>query len=201
MTAYARREVASPQGGIFALGTASHAYLEFDVAPGADGTRLVTAIASLREPRTTMLGINLVAGFRPELWRQVSPEEAPADLTGFDAPVVGVDGYEMPARQHDAILWLSGASYDVIFDAARDAIAVLSELAVLVEETSSWPYRHDRDLTGFIDGSENPSLIEAPDTVLIPDGEPGGAAASCSSRSGCTTPSHGSRSPSSARSA
>ena len=43
----------------------------------------------------------------------------------------------------------------------------------MAEETSSWPYRHDRDLTGFIDGSENPTLIEAPDIALIPEGSPG----------------------------
>jgi putative iron-dependent peroxidase len=29
------------------------------------------------------------------------------------------------------------------------------------------------DLTGFIDGTENPSLIEAPEVVLIPEGAPG----------------------------
>ncbi|MGZ4110067.1 MAG: Dyp-type peroxidase, partial [Actinomycetota bacterium] len=40
-------------------------------------------------------------------------------------------------------------------------------------ETSSWPYRHDRDLTGFVDGSENPSLIDAPEIAIIPDGRPG----------------------------
>ncbi len=46
-------------------------------------------------------------------------------------------------------------------------------LAHLREESSSWPYQHDRDLTGFIDGSENPTLSEAPGLVLIPEGEPG----------------------------
>jgi porphyrinogen peroxidase len=44
---------------------------------------------------------------------------------------------------------------------------------VVAEETSSWPYLHDRDLTGFIDGSENPTLIEAPGLVLLPEGTPG----------------------------
>jgi putative iron-dependent peroxidase len=70
-------------------------------------------------------------------------------------------------------LWLSGSAYDVIFDTARAAIAVLRSLASLVEETSSWPYRHDLDLTGFIDGTENPTLIEAPQIVLVPEGKPG----------------------------
>ncbi len=163
----------TPQSGIFALGTASHAYLEFDRRDGRDGGDLVRAVCALREPRTTMGGVNLVAGFRPELWRSVAAEDAPAGVTGFDEPVVGPDGYRMPATQHDAVLWLSGSAYDVIFDTARGAIAELAELASVAGETSSWPYQHDRDLTGFIDGTENPSLIDAPGIAGIPAGQPG----------------------------
>jgi porphyrinogen peroxidase len=161
------------QSGIFALGTASHAYLELDARqPGA--TRdLVSAVASLREPHTTMGGVNLVAGFRPELWREVFPEDAPSRLEGFNRDLVGADGYTMPATQHDAVLWLSGSAYDVVFDTARDAIAALEAVASLADETSSWPYRHDRDLTGFIDGSENPNLIDVAELATIPEGRPG----------------------------
>ena len=79
----------------------------------------------------------------------------------------------MPATQHDAVLWLSGSAYDVVFDVGRAAIAGLQVLASVVDETSSWLYRHDLDLTGFIDGTENPTLIEAPEFVVIPDGDPG----------------------------
>ena len=163
----------TPQGGIFALGTASHAYLEFSVRDKSSGAELVRMISALREPRTTMGGVNLVVGFRPELWREVSGGELPTQLGGFDEDLVGADGYVMPATQHDAVLWLSGSAYDVIFDVARAAVTSLQELASLDEETSSWPYRHDRDLTGFIDGSENPDLIDAPELVLVPEGVPG----------------------------
>jgi putative iron-dependent peroxidase len=165
--------MSTPQGGIFALGTASHAYLEFDARRPGAARDVVGAVASLREPRTTMGGVNLVAGFRPELWREVAPEDAPADVEGFNRDLVGPDGYRLPATQHDAVLWLSGSAYDVIFDTAREAIAALAAVASIAEETSSWPYRHDRDLTGFIDGSENPTLIDAPEIALIPDGSPG----------------------------
>jgi putative iron-dependent peroxidase len=154
------------QAGMFALGTPSHAYLEFDAHEGA-GPRLVTAIASLREPRTTMGGVNLVTGFRPDLWRAIAPDDSPRDLQGFDADLVGAGGYRMPATQHDAVLWLSGSAYDVVFETARAAIAALHDVATVADETSSWPYRHDRDLTGFIDGSENPTLIEAPEFAVI----------------------------------
>jgi putative iron-dependent peroxidase len=52
-------------------------------------------------------------------------------------------------------------------------MAALDKVAQVAEETSSWPYHHDRDLTGFIDGTENPSLVDAPDIALIPEGSPG----------------------------
>jgi putative iron-dependent peroxidase len=163
----------APQSGIFALGTASHAYLEFDLSAGQNGPELVTAVASLREPRTTMGGVNLVAGYRPELWREVAPDDAPSQVAGFDEDLVGIDGFVMPGTQHDAVLWLSGAAYDVIFDVARTAIALLRDLSSVAEETSSWPYQHDRDLTGFIDGTENPTLIDAPELAVIGEGRPG----------------------------
>jgi putative iron-dependent peroxidase len=165
--------VSTPQGGIFALGTASHAYLEFDASAAHGGHALVAAISALREPRTTMGGVNLVAGFRPELWRAVAPDDAPRGIEGFNEDLMGIDGFEMPATQHDAVLWLSGSAYDVVFDMARQAIGELGGLASLGDETSSWPYRHDRDLTGFIDGTENPSLIDAPEVALIPGGAAG----------------------------
>jgi putative iron-dependent peroxidase len=122
----------APQNGIFALGTASHAYLELDLVPGREGDELVRALGSLREPRTTMGGVNLVVGFRPELWA-VTSADAPAGLEGFNAPVVGSDGYTMPATQHDAVLWLSGSAYDVVFESARGAIAMLAGLASVAE--------------------------------------------------------------------
>jgi putative iron-dependent peroxidase len=34
-------------------------------------------------------------------------------------------------------------------------------------------YRDSRDLTGFIDGTENPPVEEGPEVALIPPGEPG----------------------------
>ncbi len=162
-----------PQSGIFALGTSSHAYLEFDLREGADPRDAVTRVADLREPRTTIGGVNLVAGFRPELWRDRAGAPAPAELEGFNAPVAGPDGFTMPATQHDLLLWLAGSAYDVVFDEARAAIAALAPVARVAHETSSWPYRHDRDLTGFIDGTENPSLARAPEVALVAPGAPG----------------------------
>lgn len=163
--------MATPQPGIFALGTSSHAYLELDLLPGIDTPLAVSTAAGLREPRTTIGGVNLVAGFRPELWA-ASGQSGPAGLSGFNAPMVAGD-YTLPATQHDIVMWLAGPSYDVVFDMERQILAGLAGCATLEHEIIGWPYHHDRDLTGFIDGTENPPLIDATAVAVIPRGEPG----------------------------
>jgi putative iron-dependent peroxidase len=67
----------TPQAGIFALGTSSHAYLEFDILDAKRSKEFVSTICSIREPRTTTGGVNFVIGFRPELWRDTVPDDAP----------------------------------------------------------------------------------------------------------------------------
>src|SRR5271156_6862252 len=165
----------TPQAGIFALGTSSHAYLEFDLLDARKCKEFACTISAVHEPRTTTGGVNFVIGFRPELWRDIAPDDAPTDIQGFNKDVRGTEGFVMPSTQHDALVWLSGSAYDVVFDMARSVIRDLTAQASLAEETSSWSYRHDRDLTGFIDGSENPTLLDAPAVALLPEGVPGAA--------------------------
>ena len=165
--------MAMPQTGIFALGNLSHAYLEFDLLDATQPSALVRAVAGLSEPRTTMGGVNLVAGFRPGLWASAAASRAPSGLHDFEAEVVGPDGFAMPATQHDLVLWVAGGSFDVVFDAAQGMIEKLRESAQLADEVEGWSYHRDLDLTGFIDGTENPSLSSAPANVLVPHGQPG----------------------------
>jgi porphyrinogen peroxidase len=165
----------TPQAGIFALGTSAHAYLEFDLLDAGKCNEFASAIAAIREPRTTTGGVNFVIGFRPELWGRIVPGDAPPGVQGFNNEIRGADGFVVPSTQHDALVWMSGSAYDVVFDMARSVIHDLGGLVSLGEETSSWSYRHDRDLTGFVDGSENPTLLDAPIAALFPEGVPGAA--------------------------
>jgi porphyrinogen peroxidase len=79
----------------------------------------------------------------------------------------------MPAIQHDLWLWVAGHAYHTVFDVAREAIAALAPFARLAAEVAGWTYKESRDLTGFIDGTENPPLSDAPEVALIPDGSAG----------------------------
>jgi putative iron-dependent peroxidase len=167
----------TPQAGIFALGTSSHSYLEFNLLDAKKCQEFAATIAAIREPRTTTGGVNFVIGFRPELWCDIVPDDAPPGVVGFNSEIRGTEGFVMPGTQHDALVWLSGSAYDVVFDMARSVVHDLAGHALLADETSSWSYRHDRDLTGFIDGSENPTLLDAPIAALLPEGVPGAAGA------------------------
>ena len=165
------------QVGIFALGEASQAHFELDVLSDEHAKRLVEALVELERPHSTVSGVNLVVGFRPSLWARLAPPGHAVHAHDFNREISGAGGYAMPATQHDAWLWFTGPSYDVIFDEARDAIKTLRGFANVAREISGWAYRHSRDLTGFEDGTANPSLLEAPEVTCVPDGEPG--AGSC----------------------
>ncbi len=156
-----------PQPGIFALGVPEHCYVEFDRRPGADAADLVGRLAALSGPETTVAGLSLVVGFRPEMWAQVGPT-GPVPVRSFQ-PVEGPE-VTFPATQHDAWLWVAGATRDAVFDSVVRVFAALEDVADPVSEVSGWIYRHDRDLTGFIDGTENPAVLEARDVAVAADG-------------------------------
>ena len=74
----------TPQAGIFALGTSSHAYLEFDLLDATKRKKFASTISDIHEPRTTTGGVNFVIGFRPELWRDIAPDDSPPSVEGFN---------------------------------------------------------------------------------------------------------------------
>ena len=50
------------------------------------------------------------------------------NVTDFDQEVRGIDGYTMPATQHDLWLWVAGHAYDKVFDVTKEAVQVLASL-------------------------------------------------------------------------
>ncbi len=164
------------QPGVFALGVPEHCYLELGLHAGRDAGDALTRLYGLHEALTTVAGVSVVVGVRPELWAGLAPADAPADAASFTDDIVGPDGFRMPATQHDMWVWIAGGARTVVFDNAQTVVAGLAGVADLATEVTGWLYRHDRDLTGFVDGTENPSLFEAPSVAAVPDGSPGAGA-------------------------
>lgn len=155
------------QAGIFALGVPEHCYIEFDLCPGAEPAELVQRLAGLSAPETTEAGLSVVVGFRPELCAGLGSVSA-QPVRSFQ-PVEGPE-ITFPATQHDAWVWVAGGARDVVFDSARRIFDALAGVADQVSETTGWLYQHKRDLTGFIDGTENPSVLEAAEVAVAADG-------------------------------
>ena len=164
-----------PQHGIFALGTPENAYLELDLVRPEALAEVLRHLMRLPAGHTEG-SCNLVIGVRPSLWQALHPDHTPADVTDWVEPITGQSGYQMPATPHDVWVWLAGPERAVLFDRTmelRSAIAGLAEVSV---ELSGWHYKQSRDLTGFIDGSENPPLVEAAASACVAPGEQGAGA-------------------------
>ena len=161
-----------PQFGIFAQGTVAHEFIEFDVRAGVDKAEAGRLITQLEQPAVSAGGVNLVLAFGPDLWRRLAPDELPAGLGPF-REVIGLGGKGAPSTQHDAFVWISGSTRDIVFEQSRAAVKAVADVAVVATEQACFVHRDSRDLLGFIDGTKNPPVLEAPLAALVPAGEPG----------------------------
>jgi putative iron-dependent peroxidase len=156
------------QPGIFAQGTRSHRHLEFDLKPGVSADAVLDALGPLRQPSVTAGGANIVVGFSLALWSQLDHGAAAVDGNRYPADIPG-----LPHTQHDVWVWTHGTGDDVLLDIARATSALLGPCATIAQEVAGFVYHDSRDLTGFIDGTENPPVEEAFEVAVLPDGSAG----------------------------
>ncbi len=163
-----------PQPGIFALGTPIQTFLELDlVDPSLETAHVLETVQTMVAGIKTGQGCNVSVGVRPSLWRKVRPDACPDDVHDYEQAVVGDDGFTMPATQHDLVVWIAGGRQDSVFDEGERALSSLGGIATLAHENKGWNYHGNVDLTGFIDGTENPSIAEAASICLVPEGQAG----------------------------
>lgn len=160
----------TPQPGIFSLGAESHLYLEFDIRTGDQAGGRVSHPGRLLGPDRALVATSAVVGVRPELWASVAGERGPSEDRSFEQ--VGEGEAAMPATQHDAWVWLAAARRELVYDAGRAVLRVRAPVAVLATEVAGRSDHAHLDLTGFVDGTENPSALEAP-SVAVGSSGPG----------------------------
>ena len=156
----------TPQPGLFAQGTRSHRHLEFDLRVGVEPSAVLRSLQPLRQPSVAAGGTNIVIGFGTATWSRLAGDDAPVGLRPLSVPGIA-------SISHDVWVWMHGAGDDVLLDAARAVCRLLDPVATLASEVHGFVYRDSRDLTGFIDGTENPPVEEAYRVALVPNGEPG----------------------------
>jgi putative iron-dependent peroxidase len=150
----------TPQPGVLAAGSPHAYFLTFATVDGADRSAWIRAIREILPTAKTLAaqekraGLFCVLGIGSALWDRVSPEKRPAGLRPFRA--IDANGRVAPATGGDLLVQISSARHDLNLDLAMSLAKRLQPVATLSEEIHGFRYRDSRDLTGFIDGTENP---------------------------------------------
>ena len=109
-------------------------------------------------------------GIGSELWDVVSPEKRPAGLRRFRS--LEVDGRRAPNTGGDLLLHILSKRHDLNCELAMRIHDSLRERVQVMDEVHGFRYLDSRDLTGFIDGTENPKGKKRAGVALIGDEDP-----------------------------
>ncbi len=120
--------------------------------------------------------LNLVAGIGSRAWDRLFAGPRPAELHEF----VELRGarHHAPSTPGDLLFHIRGGSLDVCFELGGRVLASMSGAVTVVDEVHGFKFFEQRDLLGFVDGTENPEGPDAVAAVQIGDSDPDFATAS-----------------------
>ncbi|WP_410499753.1 Dyp-type peroxidase [Chitinibacter sp. S2-10] len=109
-------------------------------------------------------------GFGADVWPEIYGNEKPTQLRAF--PRICGAIHPAPSTQCDLMLHLRGERYDVLFECAEQFTRDMVEWFDPIETVQGFRYRDQRDLTGFVDGTENPQDEERAAVALVGSEDP-----------------------------
>jgi putative iron-dependent peroxidase len=147
-------------------------FLVLTVKPGAENRGVLrsfcadlSAILRAVEFRDIEAGLSCVMGFGSEAWDRLFGTPRPAELHPFREIRSG--GRHAVATPGDLLFHIRARRMDLCFELATQIMARLEDAVEPVDEVHGFRYFDDRDLIGFVDGTENPRGQEAIDVVTI----------------------------------
>jgi putative iron-dependent peroxidase len=112
-------------------------------------------------------GLSCVMGIGSEAWDRLFGAPRPAELHPFRE--FRGDSRHAVATPGDLLFHIRAKRMDLCFELATQIMARIGDAVTTVDEVHGFRYFDDRDLLGFVDGTENPRGQEAVDAVLIGD--------------------------------
>ncbi|EID4391445.1 Dyp-type peroxidase [Vibrio vulnificus] len=112
--------------------------------------------------------LTLSIAFSKSFWQQLDMA-MPAELIDF--PVLGEGEIVAPSTDADVLLHCHSKRHDLHFYLLRKLLSEVAEDITVVDETYGYRYLDSRDMTMFVDGTENPKAEKRAEVALIPDGE------------------------------
>ena len=138
-------------------------------AGGEDTVRdLLPDVAALRRSvgfRAPDSGLSVIVGIGSDLWDRMIGPPRPAQLHDF----VALDGnpHAAPATPGDLMFHIRARSMDLCFELGRLLLNRIADVVHVVDETHGFRFFDERDLLGFVDGTENPEGDEAAAAALV----------------------------------
>jgi putative iron-dependent peroxidase len=147
-------------------------YVHLSREAGANLTHIKSVVTNLRKVCKDQ-GINLVLGFGPTLLKDLS-KDIPNDFQPFET-VKSVDGSGREAKgtQEELLFWMNSPRKDQVWKAQWDARQALVGHMKVARETMTFIYGASLDMTGFIDGTGNPTPDREREVAIVPNGQPG----------------------------
>jgi putative iron-dependent peroxidase len=115
-------------------------------------------------------GLSCVMGFGSGVWDQLFGAPRPAELHPFREIRAGTR--HAVSTPGDLIFHIRAKRMDLCFEMATQIMARIGSAVSPVDEVQGFRYFDDRDLLGFVDGTENPRGAVATAAVLIGDEDP-----------------------------
>ena len=167
-------EPAEPQAVITPL-TEAAIFLVLTVDAGAeDGLReLLADVSGLKRSvgfRLPEGALTCVVGIGSELWDRLFGDLRPAALHPF--PGFAGAKHTAIATPGDLLFHIRAHRMDLCFELAERLMSRLAGAARVVDEVHGFRSFDERDLLGFVDGTENPEGAAAATAVLIGDEDP-----------------------------
>jgi porphyrinogen peroxidase len=110
-------------------------------------------------------GLSCVMGFGSDAWDRLFGAPRPAELHPFREICAGER--HAVATPGDLLFHIRAKRMDLCFELATQIMANIGNAVSAVDEVHGFRYFDDRDLIGFVDGTENPRGEAAIDAVLI----------------------------------
>jgi putative iron-dependent peroxidase len=119
------------------------------------------------EFRDIEAGLSCVVGFGSSAWDRLFGAPRPAELHPFREIRCG--GRHAVATPGDVLFHIRAKRMDLCFELATRIMSLIGDAVSPVDEVHGFRYFDDRDLMGFVDGTENPRGKAAIDATLIGD--------------------------------
>jgi porphyrinogen peroxidase len=109
--------------------------------------------------------LSCVMGIGSDAWNRLLGQPRPAELHPFREIKAGLR--QAIATPGDLLFHIRAKRMDLCFELAKQIMVRLGDSVSVVDEVHGFRYFDDRDLIGFVDGTENPTAQTAIDAAYI----------------------------------